>query len=521
MARVTIYQGLDMTTAWVQPGWVEFTSPIQIVTSWEETDFLFLSGLFVYPPGGTVRGLIRFAEQFRADELLYTLEDIDIEAGSAWAAIGDGDMRAVIDMTFSGDDRFEGSSEDDALIAGAGDDILLGGAGDDRLFGELGADRLFGGSGADRLEGGDGRDLLEGGDGADRLVGGSGNDVLDGGAGTDTLVLEFGLGRDVYIGGADRDLLLFNASALDPAVYSVEVNLDEGRHTVIWTDGSEERSVTEIEDYRLTGAVDVSIIATSAANSVRTGSGDDRVATGAGDDGIFTGAGSDHLSGGEGSDRLNGGAGADRLLGQGGNDRLQAGGGNDRADGGDGADLIFGGDGQDALYGRRGRDVLFGDDRTVGYHESSDRFDDILFGGGGNDTVQGGRGDDMLHGGTGDDVLHGGYGDDILDGAGGNDILIGYYGDNILTGGGGADRFVFGAPNGGNNGTITDFDAVLDILELHVEPGREVTFYRNNNDTLIFHGSGIVTIEDQSLFRRDVNLEIIVDDLASGGGLEG
>lgn len=71
--------------------------------------------------------------------------------------------------------------------------------------------------------------------------------------------------------------------------------------------------------------------------------------------------------------------------------------------GGVGADRLFGGDGDDFLEGLHGRDRLLG-----GYG------DDKLFGGGGRDVLRGENGDDTLLGGGGADLLVGGPGDDVF-----------------------------------------------------------------------------------------------------------
>ncbi|NQU22486.1 MAG: hypothetical protein HQ567_14510 [Candidatus Nealsonbacteria bacterium] len=66
---------------------------------------------------------------------------------------------------------------------------------------------------------------------------------------------------------------------------------------------------------------------------------------------------------------------------------------------------IFGGNGDDTIDGGNG--------------------DDLLFGGDGGDTIDGGPGDDALFGDAGDDLLHGDDGNDSLDGGGQTDLLAG------------------------------------------------------------------------------------------------
>ncbi|MBF9152122.1 beta strand repeat-containing protein [Novosphingobium jiangmenense] len=90
---------------------------------------------------------------------------------------------------------------------------------------------------------------------------------------------------------------------------------------------------------------------------------------------------------------------------------------------------------------------------------------DTLYGGGGNDTINGlnandtlygGSGNDTLNGGAQNDTLYGGSGNDTLNGDNNNDTLIGGYGADTNTGGTGTDTFKFLSVNDRGD-TITDF----------------------------------------------------------------
>jgi Ca2+-binding RTX toxin-like protein len=141
------------------------------------------------------------------------------------------------------------------------------------------------------------------------------------------------------------------------------------------------------------------------------------------------------------------------------NDRISSSGGWFSPLDSSGADTLFGGAGNDFVDGASGRNHLdggIGDDTVVG--------DGILLGGDGDDVVSsrnesrisyggdstvnigdvnsylnGGNGNDILMGGRGNDALHGGDGNDALDGGDRNDILIGGAGDDTFSGGDGID----------------------------------------------------------------------------------
>ncbi len=151
---------------------------------------------------------------------------------------------------------------------------------------------------------------------------------------------------------------------------------------------------------------------------------------------------------------------ADFLVSGSGNDALSGQGGNDVIYGAAGNDTLSGDAGNDHLIGDTGNDTLYGDSAS-----SAGTSTDILEGGAGNDSLYGGGGSDYLAGGTGSDLLVGGDG---------NDILVGGAGDDTLTGGLGIDvfRYLSGDFAGTTNGdTLTDFQAgaggdILDISDV-------------------------------------------------------
>ncbi len=103
-------------------------------------------------------------------------------------------------------------------------------------------------------------------------------------------------------------------------------------------------------------------------------------------------------------------------------------GGNETLDGGAGSDTIFGQGGDDYITG--GRDSLASRDinNTIDVADledqtESDDGDDTLYGGAGNDTILGGAGNDILDGGDGDDTLSGQDGIDVFRGGAGEDTV--------------------------------------------------------------------------------------------------
>jgi len=125
-----------------------------------------------------------------------------------------------------------------------------------------------------------------------------------------------------------------------------------------------------------------------------------------------------------------------------GNDRIYGGAGNDDLDGGAGNDTLIGGAGDDGLDGGAGNDTLYGQSGNdyLGGGDGDDllkgaRGKDALWGHAGNDTLIGGAGDDGLDGGAGNDTLYGRRGDDSMRGDDGNDILRGQNGDDFMRGG--------------------------------------------------------------------------------------
>lgn len=166
----------------------------------------------------------------------------------------------------------------------------------------------------------------------------------------------------------------------------------------------------------------------------------------------------DTLAGTDDADRIEGGAGDDTLSGLGGDDILIGGSGINVIDGGDGFDIVDYSDRAtgitlllnypaDKMPQSAGResivDVLTSIEGVIG-----SAFDDVLR------THR--EGDGALWGGDGDDVLNGMSGNSRLYGEAGDDQISAMYGKNILSGGAGHDRITGGSDNDVIYGDLDD-----------------------------------------------------------------
>ncbi|OQX30979.1 MAG: hypothetical protein B0D94_08465 [Candidatus Sedimenticola endophacoides] len=452
----------------------------------------------------------------------------------------------------AGDDRIEGTEENDVIEAMAGDDVIHGlggsdtidaGAGDDEVHTLEGDDVIDGGSGNDELRAGGGDDSLSGGTGSDALFGEAGADSLSGGAGNDQLY--GGAGDDTLSGGAGADRLVGGAG-VDTADYSdsgKSVNIDMAKGSAKGGDAQGD-IYSGIENVR--GSMGRDTIRGDDQENLIQGMG--------GADKLYGRDGDDMLQGGGGNDQLYGDAGDDTLLGGAGNDLMFGGAGADHMDGGEGsdtvsysasktgveADLGAGGPGGDTftsvenLIGSGQDDVLTGDDannRLVGGGG-----DDRISGGGGKDTIRGGQGEDVLDGGAGRDTLDysdskGGVDVDLATGqvSGGfaegdvisnfenvagskqGDTLSGTDGDNTLDGNQGDDQLAGGA---GNDWLIGDQGA--DTLD----GGSGNDVLRGGDGADVMHGGEGIDTLDYADSKQGVNVNLETGE-ASGGFAEG
>ena len=179
------------------------------------------------------------------------------------------------------------------------------------------------------------------------------------------------------------------------------------------------------------------------------------------------------MFGADGNDLIFGVSGLNIIYGEAGNDVLVGG-----VDGGDGLDpdapgkeydpplpeteQLYGGSGNDWIDGGAGEDSIFGEGGN-----------DYLQSGPGHDYIVGGDGDDLIYGDAGLDQMYGGDGNDFiidllnapnadhgegLNGEAGDDLLIGSESWNVLTGGTGADVIM----GGGQSDVMVGGDPIYD-----------------------------------------------------------
>ena len=318
-----------------------------------------------------------------------------------------------------------------------GNDTLLGGDGNDTLYGEFGDDYLDGGLGSDTLLGGDGNDYLvsTSNDVADQP------NLLDGGAGNDTIEISGDLtGQDTIVGGDGIDeLRLYPSDGRDLTVDMVAGTTSDG------VTGAQEFSGIEN-------------VTTGEGNDTVTGdAGNNVIATNGGNDSILAGDGNDTLWGGTGNDTLEGGAGADMLNGDSGMDYASY----STSDAAVNVNLTtntFSGGHAEGDQNWGGLDGIIGsdfNDTLIGYDGSGPDWTNDIYGGAGDDYIDGMGSDDSLYGESGADSIIGGTGNDYIDGGTESDTLVGGDGADTFVGGDGFDYIDYTGSTAGVNVDLT------------------------------------------------------------------
>ncbi len=203
--------------------------------------------------------------------------------------------------------------------------------------------------------------------------------------------------------------------------------------------------------------------------------------------------------------------GDDSLTGGDGDDEIYGGGGDDTVDGGDGADSVDGGDGDDVINTRGDIGSNLPDRGFPSYDglpavpADGDIFDDrdTVDGGAGNDIILTGDDADVITGGTGDDSIDGGLDDDTISGGADNDLIVGGEGADSIDAGDG-DDMVYGGldPSFPDRLNIRDdgSDGPPDVEQTngldYIDGGAgNDTLYGQDDDDTILGGSGDDSID--------------------------
>ncbi|RCW83047.1 calcium-binding protein [Phyllobacterium bourgognense] len=424
-----------------------------------------------------------------------TIAGFENVVGSGFADTITGNNLVNVLAGLAGNDKLYGMGGNDVLIGGAGADVLDGGSGTDTADYSTSAapvHLLLGGgvsSGGDAA--GDTFKSIE------KFVGTAGADVFDGSASLTGFSVDGGGGADTMIGGHGNDHLSIGGAAAAVAGFSALATAggtieggrgDDSEHgsggddDMSGGDGNDGMHGGEGNDGMRGDAGNDGMRGDGGHDTMDGGDGDDVIEGGAGNDDIRCGPGDDKSFGGDDDDNLRGSAGLNEYDGGSGNDNFVAsdtegfGASGSLINGGEGAlfnvaeveefdhmdmyersdkvdieltdqtaslagttastsQMRYAYDGEERLYNVSGIErysLTAFDDSMIDNSE-----DHILFGGDGNDFLDGRGGDDQLFGGFGNDTLVGGDGNDNLVagfGAGGNETLYGGFG---------ADRFAF------------------------------------------------------------------------------
>ncbi len=337
----------------------------------------------------------------------------------------------------------------------ASENVVFGLGGNDRINVTVGAGRVCGGAGNDGINsgvwtadiayGGEGNDVINGQWGNDVLFGDEGDDTIDGGANDDEIYggpgsdkLYSGLGNDKLFGG-DGDDILFPQGGTN--ILDGGDGLDTARVTGFSTEFDLFSNADGWQLVRKSKPTEINFLARVEFvqfQEKRVALPDELVGT-AGDD-VLTGTktGRNLIRGLAGNDTIKVTAGFGEIYAGDGNDVVHAGVWSD--------DTVYGGNGNDKLNGQWGNDTLFGEN--------------------GDDVINGGAGNDILDGGDGNDRLYGDYGNDTLLGGKGNDSLYPQLGTNVVDGGPDNDRLYL-------PGLYADFEILVEaegkLVVSHVE----------------------------------------------------
>ena len=430
----------------------------------------------------------------KADALIGGSDADTIDGGGGWDVILGGSNR----------DTLGGGRDPDTVLGGSGDDVIGGGAGRDILRGGSGDDSLAGGADRDFLRGDTGNDRLSGERGDDYLWGDEGNDTIHGGDGDD--ILAGGSGDDLMVGGAGRDTFLYSAAAGSDVIDRFEVENDAIdlrllpeaiEFSELAIVDMEDGSGVRITHAALDGSIELRGIAASDLSAANFSMPDGTMPPFVVDGTKITPPYNPFFFTEVRSTLLDD-ADDNHIVAQ------------------PGIETVFGGEGDDWIEGNEHSRELYGEEG-----------DDIIEGGTGYTRLFGGEGDDRLFGEGGDDVLRGGEGRDQLDGGTGDDWLFGGEGNDQLIGGAGADTFVFG-PNNGTDSIIdfSDGEDVIDLSAFEAISGFDDLYIWSFGTTTVIdltasHGEGPILLDNTAMDDLDASDFVFYEPPADAAPIDG
>ncbi|MEH2313882.1 MAG: DUF4347 domain-containing protein [Nostoc sp.] len=271
-------------------------------------------------------------------------------------------------------------------------------------IGALEFNGLNGTNGADNLVGKNYGDIINGQGGNDTITGNQGNDFLTDGGGKDKFVYNLGDGVDTItdFGGlgkgsnpsaaiaSELDTLKFQGTGLTAKNLRLTQN---GNNLEVTFDGVANNKVI-LQNFPLENLDNLSTLGNILfdgqnsirdsfdvfdANSTQTSIFNKNTVT-------FLNDLNNNVNGFDNSaDVINGQEGDDYINGLSGNDLLRGGTGNDTLVGSAGDDILIGGKGKNNLSGGAGNDILLVGNDDVGDYSGASEYNDILYGGSGND----------------------------------------------------------------------------------------------------------------------------------------
>ena len=398
-------------------------------------------------------------------------------------------------------DQINGTKGNDVIVAKGGDDIVFGKGGKDLICGNGGADILFGGGGNDSLSGGALSGALSGDAGNDKLIGGPDKDIASYLSSPSPVTANLdsrtatGEGTDTFV----------NINGIFGSAGDDTLTGDETTNFIYGTDGND----------NIQGGGDIDLITPGAGDDVVDGGGANADGSGFDLDIVyFSGAAQgvtvdlqNETATGDGNDTITrfesvyGSSNDDDITGDGLSNIMFGGPGDDTMDGGGGPAIDYAG----YWFAAGAVDADLSTKSATGAVVLDDGGQDI---GEGNDTLNGFEGllgsinfNDTLTGDNQDNYLDGDLGDDTLDGQGGDDLFLGGGGNDTMIGGNGsfdmADYFCVCDINANlGTGTITgDGTDTVSSLEAVGAADGDDTLIGDAGNNVFFGWGGNDTIQ--------------------------